>query len=179
MSGRFAFPLRALITALLLSGAAVSQNASFQTFGSSCGPINLALTARGLPQFGQTLVVEYSGPFGSGFIGPIVQTHQPFLAIGASDSSFGGLTLPWNVPVAVTGGNTGCQLLVSVDVVVVIPLSAGPAVEHPLSIPNVPSAAGIPFFVQWILHSTRFDQRTGVRTTMLATSNAGRAVLGF
>jgi hypothetical protein len=178
MPGRL-FCLRTALATALVSGLVTAQSADFRTFGSSCGPANLALTARGLPRFGHTLVIEYSGPFGFSFVGPVYQLHQPFLILGASDTLFRGVALPWNLPILLTGGIPGCQLLVAADLVFAIPLSAGPVIEYPLAIPSIPSAAGIPFFMQWILGSSRLDTRTGVVIRTTATSNAGRAALGW
>jgi FG-GAP-like repeat/FG-GAP repeat len=78
------------------------------------------------------------------------------LALGLSNTTYGGLTLPW-FPFPVTGPS--CGVLVSVDQfsgpILTQPASGGMGrATYILNVPNVPGLTGLPFYAQWAIENS-------------------------
>ena len=68
------------------------------------------------------------------------------LASGLSDQIYQGLPLPIAIP-----GASGCDLLVSADILTATTTSAAGTASLPILVPNQPSLAGLEVFHQWVL----------------------------
>lgn len=163
-----------LLASLLLSVPLVAQ-ASFTTFGSGC--LSVGLSANNLPQIGTTFFLDYTGSFGNQFLGFYGYVNQPVLLLGTSNTQTGGIALPAALPTTMTAG-LACDLLVSPDVTMVLPLSTTPPLGLPIAIPATAGLVGFTFHAQWLLLSERsyFGQFQWLRTY---TSNGGTAVVGI
>ncbi|MGE3173538.1 MAG: hypothetical protein AB7O97_13020 [Planctomycetota bacterium] len=101
--------------------------------GSSGVPL---LAALGTPRLGRSFAVALSGLLPAAPIGVV--------AIGFSDTTAGGLPLPFDLTVV---GMTGCTLLVDPQIVEAAPAAGGQAV-HTLAIPLAAHLLGATFFEQ-------------------------------
>lgn len=162
-----------LLASLLLSVPLVAQ-ASFTTFGTGCQGVGLSST--GLPRLGTTFFVGYSGALGNQFLGLYSYINQPVLLLGTSNTQAGGVALPVALPTTMTAGVV-CELLVSPDVTMVLPMSTPPPFGLPIAIPATVGLVGFTFHAQWLLLSERsyFGQVQWLRAFL---SNAGTAVVG-
>lgn len=121
-----------------LRGAEQWGGGSIQRFGQGCnGPFGpIALTVTGIPSPNNTLTFS-SGQHATGVLG--------ILILGTSNSTYGGLPLPFSVDPIV--GTIGCSLLVSADATVLGFTSAATgALTFNLALP--PNAANRVFHVQ-------------------------------
>ena len=103
---------------------------------------------------------------------------QPILLLGRSTTMAGGTPLPHTLPVSMTGG-LPCQVLVSPDVILPLPLptTTPPPWVVTVAIPASPSLVGFTFHAQWltVTERTYMGQPQWVR---VVTSQAGTAVIG-
>ncbi len=177
---RLQLTLLALALPSLLGSGLSAQSGSFTNFGVSCRN-DVALRATSTPRLGQPFQVIYVGPYDPNFVGPRDFSYQPYLLTGASNTSFGGATLPLLFPTAITGGLTTCSLLVSADIVTPLPVvpNVPPLHSLTLTIPGTPALLGASFFQQWLLVTTTFDMRTNQTTVSVASSHAGHGVIGI
>lgn len=162
---------------LLLAAAIPAQTASFSTFGQTCRN-DLQMVAVNLPRLGQAFTLRYTGPYDPSFVGSRSFRYQPFLVLGGSDTVYGGRSLPFPLPASLTGG-ANCQVLVSLDVTIPLPVirNQPPALRTlSLQVPNNPQLIGSTFYVQWFVF-TQITDPTGVTGT-LHSSDGGRGVIG-
>lgn len=175
-----AIPVRASFLRLVLLAlpALLPAQASFQWFGASCYP-GLSMAAGSLPRLGRSFDLLYQGPYGSVFVGTRTQVSTPLLLIGLSNTSAGGLPLPFLLPLAVTGGQPGCQVLVAPDAIVAMAnnLSTPPPYVLSLPIPSNQALLGLRVFVQWCT-LTATSSLGGPSSARFCTSDAGVAVIG-
>lgn len=132
---------------------------SVAAYGTSCGP---ALTATGVPRVGQSIPLTLDNL-------PANAT-QAFCALGLSNTTWGGSTLPLPLD---TYGMNGCWLLQDMAIAFDIPmlLSAGTATIT-FGIPNDPSLLNLQIFAQgWVL-------APGVNAGSTETSGGLRMVIG-
>jgi hypothetical protein len=102
-------------------------------FGRSCPPAGGAATATGAPQLGN-----------AGFTVGLVQglpASFALLVLGASDHQYLGVPLP--LPFG------GCQLLVSIDALLVQSTDPAGTATQPVPVPASPALAGAVFYGQW------------------------------
>lgn len=127
--------------------------------GASCGP---ALSVLGTPALGQNLTVWLDSlP---------ANTLLAALAVGLSDTAFGGLPLP--LPLAALGA-PGCFLHndLAIDAAMGMQLF-GTVATMPIPVPTTPGLAGFTFHLQgWAL-------APGVNPLAIVTSNGARVVVG-
>ena len=165
-----------LTLAVLATMGVASAQASFTPFGSTCTP-GQAISALNLPRLGQTFRVVYSGIQGNTFVGMTGQNAVPFLSIGLSNTQAGGTPLPYTLPLWATNGIANCELYVSPDATVPLPLGGPPPFTVGLTLPASQALVGLPLHLQWF---TLVDRtRMGVLTARyVMLSNAATAVLG-
>ena len=117
-------------------------------FGRSCGS-----PAPGVWIQGQATPGSTTFGLGVSSLRPAVST---FLVLGANDQQTGGVPLPVTIP-------GGCQLLVSLDVVIGHTTGSTGAVLQSLPLPNLPGLVGTTLFGQWLVVSgSPFDVTTAV-----------------
>ncbi len=88
------------------------------------------------------------------------------LLFGASNTSWG----PAKLPLAI--GSTGCSLLVSFDLPVILPIDANGIAQAPFLVPNEKSLLGNPFYNQWLVLDA------GANALNLSFSNGGKGLIG-
>lgn len=172
-----------LASALALASATSlgAQSASYTVTGIACttGRLTSALgavplAANGVPRIGTTLTIttECSASY------PWGNRRQVFLLTGTSNSSAGGLPLPFDIS-SVRPGQTDCGLLqTSGEIVIRVVNEASyttPAAIA-LDVPNLASLAGVTFYQQVLsFESTTF----GSPFSSIALSALGTGVIGF
>lgn len=135
----------------------------FELFGTGCTGSNRLrpeLGFFGVPTVGQNTVFMLERALAS---------STAFLAIGASSTSFGGLTLPFDMAVL---GAAGCAILCSHDLTVSTPIDVTGQANLPLGIPNSSGLVGVPFYAQWLVLDPLANP------LQLVVSNGGRAKIG-
>ena len=157
-----------------------AQTATFTTFGASCGGAEApTLTAQGLPRLGTTYTVQYAGPNQSTFVQAcIYRTSRPIHFLGVSRTGWGSLQLPYLVPMALTNGDPGCNLLVSIEVATpMVQIGTTFVSTMPIPLPNDPALLGGDLFHQW---ATLTDRTAHPCTVLnyLHLSNGGHAHIG-
>ena len=117
-------------------------------FGQGCGSPAPGVWIQGRATPGSTT-------FGLG-VSTLTPTTPAFLVLGASDQQSGGVPLPVTIP-------GGCQLLVSLDVVLGHTTGGAGGVLQSLPLPNLPGLIGTTLFGQWLVVSgSPFNVTTGV-----------------
>ena len=142
-----------LVVALALCAPVTSQLANYRIVGTGCttGRITLTigpvpLSVQGVPRLGSSFTVVTEGtadyPFG--------RWRQVFLITGVSNTSSGGLRLPFDISILFPGQPYCGLLRTSPEVVIWVPRVRDyrtPA-RIPFQVPNVPALAGSRFFQQ-------------------------------
>lgn len=170
------------VTLLLASAPAAAQSASITPFGqgSNCGPA-ITTGSTTLPRLGSTIQIDYQGP-NTYFLqqtGPDIR--HPYLVLGRSNQSWGGVPLPWPLPPGLAWNQpTGATLYVSLDVLLpmpmVSPFAYATSVRFP--IPNVPALIGVDVYAQFVTYHDIFTL-TGPRSVFWCTGNALHLRLGI
>ena len=132
------------------------------TFGSNCGT-----TANQL-RFSST-----NGTYVPGSTVTISQSSGPakvlaFNLLGASNSTAGGLPLPFDLGLI---GAPGCKVYSSLEFVSTVTMSATGAASIPVNIPNNPSLSGKSIYTQWL-------NADGTSSLGLTTSAGGQIKFG-
>ena len=139
--------------------ALVDSFATFTTFGTSCagtaGAPVLAPLGASLPRLGTTFSTTVS---------PLSFTSTPFGLLGGSNTTWRGLSLPLDLTLI---GMQGCNLHVSVDVSMRLPMAGGNATWD-LPIPNMTALLGQTLY-----------QQAFVIDLNSATSNAATMTIGY
>ena len=157
-----------------------AQTASYTLFGTSCttgrissqlGPVPLAV--RGLPRLGSSfeIVTECSARY------PWGNTRNVFLLNGLSNTSAGGVPLPFDISLLNPGGPYCGLLHTSSEVVVRVPLLADHLASAVLrfDVPNDAALIGVTLYQQVL--SLEFSS-FGPPFNSMALSAAGRCVFG-
>jgi len=164
-----------LAAAFLALAMALPAQASFTNFGTACLQ-GQAISAANLPRIGQSFGVRYSGLIGNIFFGTSSQLASPFLMLGLSNTQAGSTPLPFTLPMSVTGGIPGCDVLVSPDAILgPLPNSQFPTQQ--LALPADPAFVGLTLHLQWFTVVQR-STMGGPTIVRIVTSNAATAVIG-
>lgn len=174
--------LRTCTLLLTVATAAIAQSASYTVIGTPCttgrllswvGPVPLSV--QGVPRLGTTftVVTECSASYPPG------QRRTTFLLTGASNTSAGGLPLPFDLATLSPPGSTWCGMLgTSIDVMERVapqPDFTTPGLM-PIAVPNLAALAGARFFQQVVSieRDTFGSPRLGVSLSAL-----GQGVIGL
>ncbi len=173
----------------LCTTALPAQSASYTLFGTACTPFPSSvpapsLTVAGVPQLGSSFTVTYTGPnyrratpsFG-------FATAQPVLLTGVSNTSWAGLSLPFEIPSIFTTPHQpmfhGCTLLVSPDIAVataMMPSGTSYRDRITIRVPNDTGLLGVRFYQQWLGVEVR---PCCPYSRAIYSSNGGAAVIGL
>ena len=170
-----------LVAALALCAPATSQLASYRITGTGCTTGRLTLTigpvplsVQGVPRLGSsfTLVTEGTADY------PWGRWRQVYLITGVSNTSSGGIRLPFDIS-TLFPGQPYCGLLrTSPEVVFYVPRVRDyrTPVRITFQVPNVPALAGWRFFQQVMsIERSAF----GPPFRALALSAGGEGTIGF
>ena len=140
-----------------------TRTALVSSFGQGCGGSEgipfLSASPGSLPWTSENLDLE---------LGPVPVTSPVSLMLGTSRTSWNGLALPASLAAL---GMPGCTLLVSAEQSVALQ-PVGKYLSFQLSIPNLPSLAGVNFYTQaFVIDPT-------ANPMGLATSNAVQTTIG-
>lgn len=175
---------KALYTSLVLLLSATSlyaQSASYTFFGSACtsghriSPLAaVPISVSGLPRLGSSfdVITECSARY------PWGNSRTVYLVTGLSDTSLGGIPLPFDISVIQPGSPYCGFLLTSMELVMRVPTQGdylAPAAMR-FTIPNNPQLLGVTVFQQVL----SFEYSTfGPPFGSMGTSVAGRCTIGL
>ena len=142
---------------IVWKGPSTGEPWAWKVLGPGGTRLTPALSNTGLPKIAQTFQLDLTQARASS-VGVLV--------FGASDTTWGPVKLPLAI------GSTGCSLLASFDLPIILPTSATGTTNAPFVIPNEKSLLGNPFYNQWLVLDP------GANSLNLAFSNGGKGLIG-
>ncbi len=156
-------------------------------FGFSCGPSSPegtpTISVSFEPRIGRGLDARLFGTWG--YLGLYDCKHrgQAYLLIGASNQTWGGVPLPFVLPLSLTQG-AACLAQVSGEIVLQV---AGPlagkgsseAAALAFMIPNVPALVGQRLYLQWLVQRWQVGITCPLPWPYFYTSNAAEITIGY
>lgn len=156
-------------------------------FGFACGPASPegmpTISVNFEPRIGQGLWLRLFGTWGYLGLGDCKHRGQAFLLVGSSNQSWGGVPLPFVIPLAMTWGYA-CLAHVSGEVLLQVsgPLASqgsSEAASTSFMIPNLPALVGQRLYLQWLVQRWQVGINCPHPWPYFYTSNAAEITIGY